>query len=554
MKKIDLLLVKSFIPPFIATFCIALFVLIMQFLWVYIDDIIGKGAGFWMIMELISYLSMSLIPTALPIAVLISSVMVMGNLAEFYELASIKSAGVSLLRVMKPLMFLVAGISVFSYFCSNNLIPIANLQFKSRLYDIRKQKPTMSLETGVFNEDFQNIIIHIGKKGSNNRDIEDVLIYDHQNNNRNPMQILAEKGEMYTTKDHRYFIMNLYDGNQYQETAQMSRGSNQNYPFIRTSFKEWTKIFDLSEFEINRTDADLFGSHHTMLATSQLLTAIDSLNLKTESAYERFGKGTSRYFWIFRQEADTTAIDENILIDEESKIDSTKLKPVRIKNDSTNITSPAKKDTLSVKKAIPLNKKINVKETDSFKRHAKATKKTHKIAPTQKIEKPLSEYSSILELFPYWTTKRNLYTKAQSYARNVQGLAMSASRDYAKFKESKVKHIYELHIKFSMAAVCFIFLFIGAPMGAIVRKGGFGYPILISIVFFMIFIILTIFCKKLAETYVVPAALAPWIPCAILFPIGLILTYRAMNDSKLVNTDRYQLFFAKLVRFFKPNN
>ncbi len=537
----------------------------MQFLWVYIDDIIGKGAGFWMILELLSYLSMSLIPTALPIAVLISSVMVMGNLAEYYELASIKSAGVSLLRVMQPLMFVVAGISILSYFCSNNVIPIANLQFKSRLYDIRKQKPTMSLEAGVFNEDFQNFVIHIGKKGSNNRDIEDVMIYDHQGNNRRPMQILAKRGEMYTTKDQHYFIMNLYDGNQYQETEKFSKNRSQNYPFIRTSFKEWTKVFDLSEFEISRTDADLFGSHHTMLATSQLLTAVDSLDLKIEKAQQKLSNGANRYFWIFKNDSpiiysenDTTAI--------EYSRDSSLTQPINIEDDTSQLAENNEQDSLSnviLKEdtnstAIALDTTIKLNSLKNrpsgYKQHLKAKTTQYKRPPVQKITKPLAEYNSIAELFPNWKIKRNLYTKSQSYARNMQGLALSANRNLLKFKESKVKHIYELHIKFSMAVVCFIFLFIGAPMGAIVRKGGFGYPILISIVFFMIFIILNIFCKKLAETYVLSAHFAPWVPCAILFPIGLILTYRAMNDSKMVNTEQYQRIFSKLIHFFKPNN
>ncbi len=579
MKKIDQLLARSFILPFIATFFIALFVLIMQFLWVYIDDIIGKGASFWMILELLSYLTMSLIPTALPIAVLISSVMVMGNLAEFYELASFKSAGVSLIRVMVPLMWIVGAISIFSYFCSNNIIPVANLQFKSRLYDIRKQKPTMSLEAGVFNEDFQDFVIHIGKKGSNNRDIEDVLIYDHKGNNRKPMQILAKRGEMYTTKDNRYFIMNLYEGNQYQETEQFSRGSNQNFPFIRTSFKEWTKVFDLSEFEISRTEADLFGSHHTMLTTSQLSTAIDSLDLKMEKSLKRLDKGANRYFWIFKNETpeDNIELDslkvekvqkkimsESIRLSEEDSLDQimdNEEDSIGQENteteDSTSLTFDDKEDTIALKTTIKVDTTIKVnpiENTLSYKQHKKATTKSTKKPLIQEITKPLSEYHSIAELFPNKKFGRGLYTKAQSYARNMQGVAMSGSRDMEKLNESKVKHIYELHIKFSMAAVCFVFLFIGAPMGAIVRKGGFGYPILIAIVFFMIFIILNIFCKKLAETYVISAQLSSWLPCLILFPVGVILTYRAMNDSKLVNTERYQRIFTKLIHFFKPKS
>ncbi|MEL6943665.1 MAG: LptF/LptG family permease, partial [Bacteroidota bacterium] len=178
MKIIDRLLLKSFLPPFSVTFFIALFVLIMQFLWKWIDDIAGKGVGLLFILEMLAYMCISLIPLALPIAVLISSVMVMGNLAERYELSSFKSAGVSLTRVMVPLMFLTFAISIFSYFCSDKLIPISNLKYQSRLYDIKNQKPTLSLEEGVFNDDFQGFSIRIGNKKEDNKTIENVLMYD----------------------------------------------------------------------------------------------------------------------------------------------------------------------------------------------------------------------------------------------------------------------------------------------------------------------------------------------------------------------------------------
>ena len=179
MKRIDRLLITSFIPPFIVTFMIALFVLLMQIMWLYIDDIAGKGLGFFILIELIAYKSVSLIPMALPLAILISSVMVLGNLAERYELSSLKSAGVPLLRIMQPLIFVAGAAVVFSFFCSNNLIPIANLKFGSRMYDIQRQKPALSLDEGIFNYDFTGYTIHIKEKEKDDRTIKDVLIYDH---------------------------------------------------------------------------------------------------------------------------------------------------------------------------------------------------------------------------------------------------------------------------------------------------------------------------------------------------------------------------------------
>jgi lipopolysaccharide export system permease protein len=539
VKKIDKLLVKSFIPPFIVTFFIALFVLIMQFLWTYIDDIIGKGAGFLIIIELLSYLSISLIPTALPIAILISSVMVMGNLAERYELTSIKSAGVPLLRVMKPLMFVTFGIAIFSFFCSNYIIPLANLQFKSRLYDIRKQKPALNLEAGVFNDDFKGFIIHIGKKNKNNRDIENVIIYDHTSGNGEPMEIIAKRGEMFNTADGNFFIMKLYEGTQYQETKQMSKGNSKTYPFSRTSFKEWSKVFDLSEFNLKETDQDLFDSHHTMLSVQKLRIKIDSLELKIYEKYKKLGDHTNQYVSIFKT--------DSLLTDPRKPLDGDKMlmdtdtldKKILVENDSL------KPNTSAIAKNAKTAKLVNSRNKKDL--HKKATKRSGKNAIPQTITKPLNEYQSIAELFSDDKQKRNLYSKAQSYARNLQSQAKSTLRSVDKYRENLVKHIFELNIKFSMALICFIFLFIGAPMGAIVRKGGFGFPILIAIFFFMIYIILNIFCKKLAESFVIPALMAAWLPCMILFPVGMILTTKAMNDSKVLDIDKYFTILKKLI-------
>ncbi len=501
----------------------------MQFLWTYIDEIIGKGAGFFIILELLSYLSVSLIPTALPIAILISSVMVMGNLAERYELASLKSAGIPLLRVMRPLMIIAIGVSIFSFFCSNYIIPLANLQFKSRLYDIRKQKPTLSLETGVFNDDFKGFMIHIGKKDKNNRDIEDVIIYDHNTQNKQAMQIVAKRGEMFNTKDGNYFVMRLYEGTQYQETKQMNRGDSKTYPFSRTSFKEWNKVFDLSEFNINRTDTELFDSHYTMLSVAQLRIKTDSLENKIANKLSKIADQTDQYVSIFKKEKDLS-------LDEEKKdaVEDSSNNKIIVEKDSlqTDTTKTAKVTNLKNKK----------------KKNTKAGKKVPKKRTLkQNITKPLAEYNSIREIFPEDKVKRNLISKAQSYARNIQSQSKSTLRSVDKYREGLVKHIYELNIKFSMALVCFIFLFIGAPMGAIVRKGGFGYPILIAIIFFMIYIVLNVFCKKLAESLVLPAEYAAWVPCLILFPVGLFLTTKAMNDSKLLDVDKYFAFLRKLL-------
>lgn len=610
------------------TFSIALFVLIMVFFWTYIDDIVGKGVGLGLLTELVFYLSVSMVPMALSIAVLISSVMVMGNLAEHYELASLKSAGLPLWRVMVPLMFLASGIAVFSFFCSNNLIPIANLQFKSRLYDIRKQKPTLSLEKGIFNYDFKGFVIRIGDKAEDNRSISDVLIYDHNKYNQSgTTRILAKDGEMYTTDDKKFFVMNLSNGTQYQEVERKATsGKPETYPFIRTNFKQWSKVFDLQEFEIGETDKDLFKSHQSMLTSGQLVVAIDSIEEKIADKYHSIYKFMLQAHYPYKklalqqqavnnQSADAPAVPKKSTPPTKKKPNkkTPKKKPIKKKTvpkkSPKNRKAEEKEKELQQKRAAALIKKaredrVNDKGVVSSAQAAEAAKRAaaEKVAAEQavvaekagteqpvanrppqpadkpqpavnkkpgdkekkekkknqiksvattpveqEITKPLSEYNSWAETIPS-KAKIGIYSRAKSTVRTLASQSESTARNLDRLRESRVKHVYMFHEKFSMAAVCLIFLFIGAPMGAIIRKGGFGYPLLVSILFFIIFIVMNIFCKKVAETFVLDATLAAWLPNLILFPIGIILTYRAMNDSKIINIDKYTAFFAKLFK------
>lgn len=565
LKKIDGLLIRSFIPPFIVTFFIAQFVLVMQMLWLYIDEIAGKGIGFFVLVELVGYMSVSMIPLALPIAVLISSVMILGNLAEHYELSSLKSAGVALSRVMAPLIGVTFVIAVFSFFCSNNLIPISNLNFKSRLFDIRRQKPTLSLEQGVFNDDFKGYAIRIGEKGADNRSIKDVLIVDHteSNNSGNLLEITADYGEMFITADERYFVMQLYDGWQYQETKQ---ASDDNYPFVRTSFKEWRKVFDLSEFEFGETDRDLFRNHYSMLTAGQLIMAMDSVDVDLQQRVDNLTENTQKFFHVYKKSRAKQRREERV--QKLGEVNKDSLEARILEGDSSQyaaenleVDSTQKPEKVPIKKVGNLNvppapsidkrqaKKVEITRQEAEEKETSQRNRT--VTPSNAIDQvnleTIDSLRTLVQTFP--TLKRDdLIGKAKSYARSVQGQTESAIRSLKRRRETKVNYVFELHNKFSMAVACIIFLFIGAPMGAIVRKGGFGYPLLIAVGFFMVYMVLTIFSKNIAERFVIDPILAAWLPCLILFPIGLLLTYQAMNDyTKVINLDRY----TRLMQFFR---
>jgi lipopolysaccharide export system permease protein len=599
LKKLDKLLITSFVGPFIVTFFIALFVFVMQTLWLYIDEIAGKGVGFFLLTELVAYLSVSMIPLSLPVAVLISSVMVLGNLAERYELSSIKSAGVSLWRTMRPLMVFTGGVAVLSFFCSNYFIPVSNLKFKSRLYDIRQQKPALSLEESLFNTDFQGFSIRIGDKLPDNSTIRDVTLYDNGEAAQGRLSMVAaDSGRMYGSTDNKYFVMQLFEGQQISEPRPITKAGKRNYPMMRSTFQSWTKVFDLDQFEMDRTDENLFKSHHTMLSNRQLLVAIDSIDREIVERSSRMAESNNRHFYFLNKislqrtkekqerEAEEKRAkvdsmiranpDTNKLKEALKKIGATakdneylaktkvqepappaklaptaqdsaniaKLKALTKPSDTPPITAkdsvgqakpqPQKQPAAAPKPKPPKQPVINKKlppttKQDSSGKQPDPLKKPEDVGYKQRLDKPLKQYNSILETFEI-NKQKELLEKARNPISIIQDQAETTLRSMQKTKESRVKHVFEFHSKFSLAMACLIFLFVGAPMGAIVRKGGFGWPLLISIVFFMLFIVISIFSKNIAERFVIHAITAAWMNCLVVFPMGLALTYWAMRD------------------------
>jgi lipopolysaccharide export system permease protein len=446
------------------------------------------------------------------------------------------------------------------------------------MYDIQRQKPSLRLDAGIFNDDFDGYAIHIGSKSSDGRTIKDVLIYDHTDAARGRLsQILAEQGEMYSIEDGRYFVMNLRQGHQYIETEPDLGSAGRSYPFVRTNFDTWTKVFDLSEFQLNRTNEELFKSNRTMMTTGQLGEAVDSLSTQILEREKGFGNQLSAYFHYLK--VDSTFLKlrpEDELIPNAGQPPATASPGAETAPDSlaaaaTDTLAAAARDTLAaaaidtlaaaardtlaavaVKPRPLLTSEISIAEYKPGKVEQPPVKVFEGNPVTQSIEKPLPEYSSFAELFKK-NERRSLLTKAKPSARSIHAHAESAASSLYRLRESRVKHIYELHTKYSMALVCFVFVFIGAPMGAIVRKGGFGYPILISIIFFMLFIVLTIFCRKIAETFAVPAAMAAWIPCAVLFPIGVFLSIKAMKDSALFELNTTVAIWAKKLQGYLEN-
>ncbi len=292
IKKLDKLIIKAFTGPFIATFFIALFVLMMQTIWKYIDDLVGKGLDFLTIGEFVWYASASLLALSMPIAILISSIMTFGNLGESFELVAIKSAGISLLRFMRPIMLITVLLCGITFIFANNVIPYANLKFISLYNDIYYKKPAFDLKEGVFFTHIPNYAIKVAKKNPDGKTIYNVLIYEQNNSGQQDNVIIAEKGTMTVSLDKNFLEFNLQNGYRYQERGNLTDTSTE---FIRIKFSSFKKLLDLSVLQKQTTPDSIFKNNQRMLTAGSLYRNIDSLSLVYDSIAKRIKSGTNTY-------------------------------------------------------------------------------------------------------------------------------------------------------------------------------------------------------------------------------------------------------------------
>lgn len=276
IKKLDILIVRAFIGPFLATFLICIFVLILQFFWLYLDDMVGKNIDFFTLMKMVGLVAVYWIPMALPLSLLLSSIMTFGNLGESFEIVAIKSAGIPLLRFMRPLLIITGLLCVLAFFCANNIIPVAQLKLAAVKYDIIVSKPAFDIKEGVFYNKFDGYVIKIGKKDKDDSTIHNVVIYN-KNYNLQDNLLVAQSGVMRITSDKKFLVFTLYNGWNYEEKGTRYSTSTE---FYRTGFKEYKKIFDLSSFQFNKSADSSFKYDPKMLSVRQLAMTIDSLESK----------------------------------------------------------------------------------------------------------------------------------------------------------------------------------------------------------------------------------------------------------------------------------
>lgn len=455
IKKLDIFILKSYILPLLITFFVTTFLLLMQFLWRYIDDLVGKGLEMKVILELFFFAATGLLQMSLPLAVLCASIFAYGSMGDTNELIAIKSAGVSLTRIMMPLIVFNIFLMGFSFVYANNILPYSNLRLWSLMFDVRNQRPEMNIKEGVFFDGIDQVRLKISSKSKDNNMMYDMMIYDHRNNAGNTNVIIADSASMKVTDDKQYLVLTLYNGESYEDVIDKSNIEEYRTkrPFRQYSFAQQQVLFELEDYAFSRTNVDLFKHNSQMQNVWQLDYMIDSLSVDIA---ERNRRSFSQYFvnCVFKTRATKDTLNDT----------------VRISRDFSTLTA---------------------------------------------------------------VDQSTIVLKALNSARSSESYLLAAIQNKTDQKISLNKLRIEWHKKFTLGFACLIMFFVGAPFGALVRKGGFGIPVIVSFVFYLLYYVMTMIGEKGVKAATMSTWFGMWFPVFIILLIGIYLTYLAVNDKSL---------------------
>lgn len=505
MKIIDRFVLKSFIRPFLITFFVMILFLLMQFLWKYIDDLVGRGVEWYYIAELLFYTSATVIPMALPLAVLLSSIMVLGTMGENNELAALKSSGHSLIRVMRPLIFFIILLSIGAFLTANYVIPVANFKSSTLLKNIKNAKPALSIQPGIFYSGIEHYAIKVGDKyGPNQNLLKDVIIYDHKKQQGNLKVVKADSGKMEVTPDELYLNIYLYQGRAYEEYIPRKRKDRDNHPLMQTEFDESLMRFNLSDFQTG----DLRESgrkEFDMLSISQLNEAVDSLHAQKAERMRQFQyRMQDRYRPVLEKR------EEDLEQSEASRVEL-----------DTNTTNQWAEDSIT-------------DQADSL----------------EQVNWTKVPFSDTLILNHYPEERLRIVQNALRIARSSKAYYSNATSEYEWRNAVITRHLLEWQKKFSVSFAVIVLFFIGAPLGAIIRKGGMGMPVVISVIIFIIYHVTSFSLEKVGRHMILDPVPAMWLANWILLPIGIWLTYKSASDSVIFNAELYLRPFQKISSIF----
>lgn len=468
LKKLHSLLIRSFLPPFAITLFVSVFLFfLVQIVITYLDDFIGKGLSFWTLTELFSLAWVTIIPQCIPLAVLLASIMTIGSLAENYELAAMKSAGLSLFNIIRPLFALIVILGLLTFVFNNYIIPKVTLKFSTLLYDIRSAKPAMNIKEGIFYNKINgdNYSLRVGKKNKRGG-IEDVIIYDHSSHAGNNVQLYADSGAMNTSPDTNYLVITLYDGNHYKE-ENTENNHRLAKPMSQLNFKELTVNIELTDFKLKRSDEKMFKGHYEMMNVWQIDREIDTFELHLNTKFNSLKDQAKNYFF-YR---------------------------------TINYLKTKHSDTVNI----------------------------HKFYDKMDI----AEFKKAID---------NALNNARSSSAYIDSVVENTKNE----RQNETEYKVGWHEKINVSFACIVLFFVGAPLGAIIRKGGLGMPVVVSVLFFLAYYIFSETFKSLTLEGVIKPWPGLWMPLFIFLPLGIFLTYKAATDSALFDIDVYLRPFRKL--------
>lgn len=513
MRKLDLLIIKSFIGPFVLTTALSTFILLIQHMLKYFDDFVGKDLGILVFAKLLFYFALNMLQVALPLGVLVSSLMTFGNLGENFELAAIKSSGISLTRALRPIFFFVLLISIGAFFFNDLVLPKANLKAYVLLYDIKNKKPTMDIQEGVFYKGIPNYTIKAREKYPDDITLKDIIIYDHTNALGNRRVILADSSRMYTFMNERYLRLELFNGNYYNEAKERGKEIDQ---FHRTKFARMDLVFSLQSFEFDPTDESLFVDNRQMKNIEQLNHAIDSISERVDTLMSTTLTDASRYFKYF-------------LASERQEISERNKKRLE-----------AEREQIDDSEKLALKRSKKIIERDLNARASNKLKKFDSLS-----------FDQLDSIVTQRTRNNTITSNALQQSRNVKNTLASSVSKITKTSIRLNRHKVEKYKKYSQAFACIVMFLIGAPLGAIIKKGGLGVPVIISIFFFIVYYVLSITGEEYAKADAMDGKIAVWIANAALLPVGLFFLRQARIDARLFDKDIYIIFWDKMVQKYR---
>ena len=474
IKKLDIFIAKQFGLLFVGTFFICLFVLMMQFLWRYVDELIGKGLSMEILAQFFWYMALGLMPQAFPLAILLSSLIAYGNLGESSELTAIKAAGISLMQSMRSLIVIVLCIAGISFYFQNVVVPSANMQLKQLLVSMKQKSPELEIPEGTFYDGIPNSNLYVEKKDMNTGHLYGIMIYRQTGSYEDQTIILADSGMLQSTAEKKHLLLTLWNGEWFENMRSQDMGGTAQVPYRRESFGHKQILLDF-DGDFNLADASNFTNDASAKSVSRILHDLDSIKLSNDSIGRSFFEEAKNY--TFRTEELTPQ-------------DSTKLQSVTAEE-------------------LPIMDSVYAKMNPDKQREV----------------------------------ARQAARQAQNALNDVE-----MKSEYAKYQNRLERvHLLEAIGKFTLALSCIIFFFIGAPLGAIIRKGGLGVPVIVSVIVFLIFYLLDMTGMRMARDDEWTVWFGRSISTAVLAPLAIFFTYKANRDSTVFNIDAYRLIIMRML-------